>query len=245
MSEARPRLLVRIVRRLKGDQNFDIDPEITSGALAATVWRRGLMALRGMWLSLRTGRWAFPVFVGRGVRVLDARWLRLSRGVTIGDYCRLDCLGRSGISIGAGATLRRGVHIEVTSVLRELGEGCVIEERAGISEGCFIGAKGPVRIGADTIIGPGCAIIAENHVAASLDVPVREQGVTRDGIDIGRDCWLGANVTVLDGATIGDHAIVGAGAVVTRDVPARVVAAGVPARVLRTRGTADAEEGPA
>jgi len=232
---SKPRLIVRIVRRMKGDPAFDLDPALSAGALAALVWRRGIMALRGTLLALRAGNWAFPVFVGRGVVVTNASHLRLSPGVTIGDYCRLDCLGRQGISLGRGVTLRRGCHIEVTSVMRQLGEGCVLEDRVGVSEYSYIGAKGSVHIGADTIIGPSTVIVAENHVFADPDRPVREQGVTRFGVTIGVDCWLGAGVRIVDGVTVGDGAVVGAGAVVTRDIEPMAVAAGVPARVMRSR----------
>lgn len=232
----RPRLIVRLVRRFKGDTAFDIDPAISAGALASSIARRSIMALRGLVLALRSRSFVAPVFVGRGVVVTDAPRLKLSSGVTIGDYCRLDCNGRLGITLGRGVTLRRGVHIEVTSVLRQLAEGCVLEDRVGVSEGSFIGAKGRVRIGADTIVGPHVVIVAENHVFADLSTPIRAQGVTREGIDIGCDCWLGAGAKILDGVTVGDRSVIGAGAVVTRDVAPGMIAAGVPARTVRPRG---------
>jgi len=229
------RSVVRIARRLKGDETFAIDPRLTTSDLLGFALRRAIMALRGLILSARTRSWVFPVFVGRGVRIIGARHLRLSPGVTIDDYCRLDCVGKQGISLGRGATLRRGTQIEVTSVMRQLGEGAVIGERVGISEGCFIGAKGLVSIGDDTIIGPGTRIIAENHVFASRGQSIMSQGVTRQGIDIGADCWLGAGVVVLDSVSIGEGSVVGAGAVVNRSIEPYTVAAGVPARTLKNR----------
>jgi len=155
--------------------------------------------------------------------------------VTIDDYCRLDCLGHTGVSLGRGVTIRRGTQIEVTSVMRELGHGITIEARAGVSEGCFIAAKGPVAVGAETIIGPGTRIIAENHVFLDRNRTIQSQGVTREGITIGTDCWLGAGTTVLDGVRIGNGAVVGAGAVVNRDVEEYTIVAGVPAQKLRPR----------
>lgn len=228
-------MLVRIVRRVKGDAAFDIDPAIRTGSLAGFVTRRAFMALRGAVLALRCHSLVGPVFVGRGVVVTDARSLTLSPGVTIGDYCRLDCTGRLGIVLGRGVTLRRGVQIEVTSVLRQIAEGCVLEDRVGVSEGCFIGAKGPVRIGHDTIVGPQVVLVAENHVFADPAIPIREQGVTREGIDIGSDCWIGAGARILDGVRVGDGSVIGAGAVVTADIDAGMVAVGVPARTVRPR----------
>ena len=238
---AKPRALVRLVRRIKRDDAFDIDPAIRAGSLASLLGRRTVMALRGLVLALRSRSFVAPVFVGRGVVVTDAARLRLSPGVTIGDYCRLDCTGRLGITMGRGVTLRRGTHIEVTSVLRQVAEGCILGDRVGISEGCFIGAKALVRIGDDTIVGPHVLIVAENHVFADPGTPVRGQGVTREGIEIGRDCWIGGGAKILDGVHVGDGAVIGAGAVVAHDVEPLAVAVGVPARVVRRRGTDAAE----
>jgi acetyltransferase-like isoleucine patch superfamily enzyme len=179
----------------------------------------------------------YPVFVGRGVVVTDAGNLRLSPGVTINDFCRLDCLGRAGIVLGPGATLRRGAQIEVTSTLEELAVGCRIGARVGIGEGSFIGAKGLVTIDDETNLGPGVKVIAENHGFSDTGKPIREQALSRRGIRIGRDCWLGANVVVVDGVTVGDGAVVAAGAVVATDVEPMAVVAGVPARLMRRRGT--------
>ena len=228
-------LLVRMGRTLKGDQNFDLDPAIGGGVLAGAMLRRGVMALRGLLLAAGSGRFAFPVFVGRGVVVHNKRHLKLSSGVTIEDFCRLDCLGTRGVELAKGVTLRRGVHIEVTSVLRELGVGCIIGERVGFSEGCYIGAKGLLEIGADTMLGPGCVVVAESHRFEERARPIREQGETRLGVSLGSDCWIGAGATVLDGVTIHDGCVVGAGAVVTKSLPAYSVAMGVPARVTRSR----------
>ena len=230
------KLLQAIGRRAKRDQAFRIDDAVSAGALVGFSLRRALMAARGVLLAARTGHWVYPVFVGRGVVVTDASYLRLSAGVTIGDYCRLDCLGRTGITLGPGTTLRRGVHIEVTSNLKELAFGCSLGARVGVSEGSFIGAKGPVTIGDETDIGPGCKIIAENHSFDDVSRPIREQPLSRRGITIGTNCWFGANVVVLDSCSIGDGAVIAAGAVVTHDVAADTIVAGVPAEPVRLRG---------
>ena len=202
-------LLVRIGRNLKGDQNFDLDPGIGGRVLVGAMLRRGIMALRGLFLAVQSGRFAFPVFVGRGVVVHNKRYLKLSSGVTIEDFCRLDCLGTTGVVLAKGVTLRRGVHIEVTSVLRELGVGCVIGERAGVSEGCFMGAKGRLEIGADTTLGPGCVVVAESHRFEDCERPIRDQGATRLGVSLGSGCCIGAGARILDGVTIHDGCVAG------------------------------------
>lgn len=95
------------------------------------------------------------------------------------------------------------------------------------------GAAG-IHIGDDTRIAAYCTLYAFNHGLAA-DRPVREQPVTSRGIHIGRDVWIGARVGIVDGVRIGDHAVVGMGAVVTRDVPPWTIVAGNPARPIGRR----------
>lgn len=88
-----------------------------------------------------------------------------------------------------------------------------------------------ITIGDRTLIGPGCHIICTNH---SLDAEERMKGIFDNRpITIGNRVWIGANVTILPGVTIGDEAVIGAGSVVTKDIPAGVVAVGNPCKVLR------------
>ena len=102
---------------------------------------------------------------------------------------------------------------------------------------CHIdGGRAGVVIGDDTRIGPECRMFAFDHGFAP-EALVREQPTTSEGIVVGRDVWLGASVCVTDGVRIGDHAVVGMGAVVTKDVPEWAVAAGNPARVVGDRRT--------
>ncbi|MNG32136.1 Virginiamycin A acetyltransferase [compost metagenome] len=76
---------------------------------------------------------------------------------------------------------------------------------------------------------------AENHVFSDKTKPIKEQGIYRQGITIEDDCWIGSNVTILDGVTIGTGSVVAAGAVVTKDVPPYSVVGGVPAKIIKER----------
>lgn len=98
----------------------------------------------------------------------------------------------------------------------------------------FSAVRGRVTIGDAVRIGAQTSLLAFNHGTAPGQ-PIFRQPHTSRGITIGDDVWIGSNVTVLDGVTIGPHTIIGAGAVVTKDVPANSIAAGNPARVLRSR----------
>lgn len=106
-----------------------------------------------------------------------------------------------------------------------------------LGEGVFINADctfldgGGITVGAHTLIGPNCKLYTPQH---PMDFEERRRPVERAlAITIGEDCWLGGNVTVCPGVTIGDRTVVGAGSVVTRDLPSDVLAAGNPAVVKR------------
>ncbi|GAB3840103.1 acyltransferase [Kribbella italica] len=95
--------------------------------------------------------------------------------------------------------------------------------------------RGKITIGDGVRIGAHTSLLAFNHGSGRTDQPIFRQPHTALGITVGDDVWIGSNAIVLDGVTIGPHSIIGAGAVVTKDVPAWSIAAGNPARVLRDR----------
>nr|WP_158645717.1 acyltransferase [Stackebrandtia albiflava] len=135
------------------------------------------------------------------------------------------------LRIGADA------HIGTDSALRahegslRVGDRCVLGARVTVN--CYL----DVHIGEDTLIADDVYVIDFDHVFDGVDVPIKDQGIRKAPVRIGSDCWLGTKVVVCRGVTIGDGAVVGAGAVVTRDVPPRAVVAGVPARVIGHRPT--------
>jgi len=96
------------------------------------------------------------------------------------------------------------------------------------------GGSAGITIGDNTRIACHCTLFAFNHGIATGKL-VREQPVTSKGIRIGSDVWIGANVSIVDGVTIGDGCVIGMGSVVTHDLPAGSIAAGNPARVIRSR----------
>ena len=114
------------------------------------------------------------------------------------------------------------------------GRGIELGDRSDIGMDCLV--IGPLRIGRDVMMGPRCTILASRHATGRVDLPMNQQGFLPDrAVVIEDDVWLGANVTVLPGRVIGTGSIVGAGSVVTRDVPPWSVVGGNPARVLGTR----------
>jgi len=92
---------------------------------------------------------------------------------------------------------------------------------------------GPVTIGSHVNLAQGITVTALNHNFAEKDIRIDEQGVSTNPVNIGNDIWIGANAVILPGVTIGDHAVVAAGAVVTKDVPPHTLVAGVPAKIIK------------
>lgn len=127
-----------------------------------------------------------------------------------------------------------------------IGTGSVIEDFSTINNGVgnvVIGAHsligmsnvviGPVTIGDNVIMAQHVVVSGLNHNYTDPELPVSRQGVSVRAVVIGDDCWIGANAVITSGVTIGKHAVVAAGSVVTKDVPAFSVVAGNPARPVK------------
>ena len=85
------------------------------------------------------------------------------------------------------------------------------------------------------MFGPKCSLFAENHVFSDITSSIKSQGVQQKGITIEDDCWIGSNVTILDGVTIGKGSVIGAGTLVTKDIPAGSVVVDKRDKVMRVR----------
>ena len=110
-------------------------------------------------------------------------------------------------------------------------------DRSGIGINASI--RGRCIIGDDVMMGPECTIYSRNHRTDDLTTTMRGQGfVEVRPVEIGNDVWIGGRVIILPGVHIGSHSIIGAGAVVTKDVPEWVVVAGNPAVIKKYRNTA-------
>lgn len=112
----------------------------------------------------------------------------------------------------------------------EFGPHTRIGKRTFLNIGCTFQDQGGVTIGEDCFLGHRVTIATQNHGWA----PERRGELHPRPVTIGNGVWIGSNATILPGVTIGDHAVIGAASVVTKDVPARMIAAGSPARVLRS-----------
>ena len=109
-----------------------------------------------------------------------------------------------------------------------------IGDYSGVGVNCLV--SGRTYIGNHVMMGPDCIMYSYSHAYDRLDVPMDQQGFEEPTpIHIGDDVWIGARVIILPGVKIGSHCIIGAGAVVTKDVPDYAIVGGVPAKVIRMR----------
>jgi len=113
-------------------------------------------------------------------------------------------------------------------------ENLSIGNNVSIHQMCYISAAGGVSIGNDVAIAHGSTIMSTEHNYSDSAVPIRDSGGQWAPVRVANDVWIGAGVRILAGVTIGEHSVIGAGAVVVRDISAFSVAVGVPARVIRT-----------
>jgi acetyltransferase-like isoleucine patch superfamily enzyme len=137
------------------------------------------------------------------------------------------------IEIAAGASLDRGVVLLCTGVAT----GSVkirIGPRTYINRNTMLDAAELLEIGSDCAIGPSCYVTDHDHGQDPALTPLGQPLISAP-TRLGNGVWLGAHVVVLKGVTIGNRAVVGAGSVVTKDIPPDAVAIGVPARVVRFR----------
>lgn len=130
--------------------------------------------------------------------------------------------------LGKGSSVSSGVKINYP-------RGIEISDHAGIARDANLDGRGGIVIGEYAIIGFESIILTSTHKYSRKDVPIKKQGMFCAPVKIGKDAWIGCRAIILPGVTIGDGAIVGAGAVVTKDVPPYAVYGGVPAGPIKHR----------
>lgn len=142
-------------------------------------------------------------------------------------------VGGGSIDIGKRCEIHAGVMILTYGGNIEIGDDCSINPYT------IIYGHGGLKIGNKVRIAAHCTIIPANHVFSDPDIPIMHQGLTCEGISIEDDVWIGTGVRVLDGVTVAQGTVVAAGAVVTKSFPPYTILAGVPARAIGSRGSAN------
>ena len=184
------------------------------------------------WLLGSVG--ANPTF-GHGISLRHPAKIRIGDGVIVDDLVVLDAkgTGNQGIQIGDNVFLGRGTILSCKDGDIILGDHVNI----GFYSEVFSGSR--VEIGAHGLFAAYSYVVGGGHAFDRPGVPVIEQERRSTGVTLGPNVWLGTGAKVLDGVTIGRDVVVGANAVVAEDLPDGVIAAGVPARVVRRREDGD------
>ena len=189
---------------------------------------------------------SFSIFIDGGKSVTDASgllnwlWLRWGRylaqrhaGVSLDPTCYIHPDARIHprrlkLSIGARSSVAPGACIQ--------GQVAIGDDSSVNAYSILVGVKdGPIIIGNGVRIAPHVMMFANNHTFANTDIPIHKQRVEAGPITIEDDVWIAGMVMVTAGVHIGHGSVIGAGAVVTKDIPPWSVAVGVPARVVRSR----------
>ncbi len=198
-----------------------------------TSWVPGALGLllRRATYPLLLGSTGRNVSFGAGVVLRHPHKIRLGSNVTVDDLVVLDAKGTTnhGIVIHDGVFLGRGTILSCKDGDIEL------EEHVNIGFHSEIFSGSSVRVGRYGLFAAYTYLVGGGHEFGDLATPVVEQTRNSRGIYLGENVWLGTGAKVLDGVRIGSDVVVGANAVVTEHLPDRVVAVGVPARVVRGR----------
>lgn len=227
-------ILSSIISRLK-KYPYKLDPAISGFDMLSELFYRGRWVIRGLFYKPFFKQAQFPLFIGKHVCIRFKNHIRIGACASIANNANINALCRKEVVIGSNFKLGEHGIIECSGVISELGEELVIGDNVGISANAFLGVRGRVEIGQNTIIGPYFSLHSENHTFSDCSIPIKYQPTSRKGIVIGENCWIGAKVTILDGVTIGNDCVISAGAVVTHSFPDNQVIGGVPARVLKER----------
>jgi acetyltransferase-like isoleucine patch superfamily enzyme len=208
----------------------------TSRDIIISLFMVGIKSIRGIFLKPFLGSSQGLLLRGKQVKIFNKRFIHTGRNFNLDDYCEVNGLSKQKLIFGDNVTIGKFALIRPTNQYGGIvGEGLRMGSNSNIGAYGYIGCSGFIEIGNNVMISPRVSLFAENHNFADTNVPMKEQGVTRQHIKIEDDCWIAANSIVLAGVTIGRGAIIAAGSVVTKDVPAYAIVAGNPAKIIKFR----------
>jgi acetyltransferase-like isoleucine patch superfamily enzyme len=228
-------ILERIIRRLKNNPDYRWESTYSTRDLLCVTGVRLCQLIRGFVAKLFFKRSRGMLFVGKNVNLRHKYQMSFGANCIIDDNVYINALSHEGIRLGDNVSIGRNSTLICTGVIAQKGQGIIIGDGCGITIGVYLGGQGGIRIGRNVIIGPKTKIFSENHNFSSPDITIKDQGVTRKGVCIEDNCWIGGGVIILDGVTIGRGSVIAAGSVITKSVPEDSLIAGVPGRIIRNR----------
>ena len=214
--------------------NFKFDSAVNTKILVEFSFRVFISIIRGfkMYFFLRNPH---KMMLEKNVSFKYLSKIKFGAFLKIERNTVLSGLGKTGIILGKNVSIGANSRVIVSTSLNQLGEHIILGNNVGIGEFAYLGGGGGLKIGDNCIVGQYLSCHPENHNYKSSEMLIKEQGVTRKGIEIGDNCWIGSKVTILDGVVIGSGCVIAAGAVVTKSFGENLVIGGIPAKVISTR----------
>lgn len=214
--------------------HFAFDEALNSFALMQFVWIQFCSLIRGLkvLIFLRNPK---GMLLGKNVSFFNLPKITYGKFLRLGNQVAVSALSKNGIHFGNNVSIGAFSRVIVSTSLNDIGDKISIGNNVGIGEFAYLGGAGGLEIGDECIVGQYLSCHPENHVYDDINISIRHQGVTRKGIKIGNNCWIGSKVTILDGVIIGNGCIIAAGSVVTKSFPDNSIIGGVPAKTLKNR----------
>jgi acetyltransferase-like isoleucine patch superfamily enzyme len=194
----------------------------------AAVIRLTRFCARNRMLTPKYGLLALRYLRRRFLTRAGWRW-RTDGPLFLGSGLELQIAPRGRVELGRFVWIGHGSKIRCHEGVVEIGAKTVIGQE------CTISAYRRVRIGEQCVIADRAMFIDFDHGVVEVERPIRTQGIYMRDVEVGSNVWIGYGACILRGVRVGDNSIVGTNSVVTRDVPANAVVAGIPARVIRMR----------
>jgi acetyltransferase-like isoleucine patch superfamily enzyme len=170
--------------------------------------------------------------IEENVQICHSKNISFGKNAYIGRNVFIGASGR-GIQLYDNVTILDNCYLNIFNYHIKSDAAIVLHEKVVLSHGCVIHGHSGVEIGEGTIVGPNTVLVTGNHGKISTKTCYRDVGSSTDTpITIGKNVWIGTNVTVLPGITIGDNVVIGGGSVVTQDIPSHTIFAGNPAKLI-------------
>ena len=218
----------KVISKLKGN-DFKIDPAIPISYLFSNFSGKLLNLIYGQ-MRLRSFKLCF---ISPSSKIKCSSRFKFGKNLQIDRHCFIDALSLEGITLGNNVSFGKYTHMMASGSLKYLGKGIKIGNNVGLGTHGHYGGAGGLEIGDDTIIGNFVSFHPEEHNYGKPGIPIRLQGTSHKGITNGKNCWIGAKATILDGTKVGDNCIIAAGALVKGEFPDNVIIGGVPAKILK------------
>ena len=177
------------------------------------------------------------VVFGKNVTIRHPHKIALGDGVVIDDGAMIDAKGAD----NAGIVLGDRVYVGRNTILYCKNGDISIGENVSFSANCIVFSSNRVIMKKNSVVAAFAYLLSggEYDLGDPTPLALQKGTCTKGPLEIGEDCWIGAGAKVLDGASLGDHVALGAGAVANKPIPAKSIAVGVPARGIKTRNTAE------